>query len=165
MSAVDQKVAQERSAEFSLAKLVGPGLITAAAGIGAGDLVASTLGGAGYGLTFLWVVALAAFLKCFLNEGIGRWQLATETTAIEGWAEHLHYEQEDPADSLALFGVLRQANLRLLDRLSPSEAKRVGVHVERGDESIEHIRRMYAGHDILHLRQIDRIRGTVLARE
>src|SRR5262245_21951702 len=91
MSAVEQKVAQERSAEFSLAKLVGPGLITAAAGIGAGDLVASTLGGAGYGLTFLWVVALAAFLKCFLNEGIGRWQLATETTAIEGWAEHLQW--------------------------------------------------------------------------
>jgi Mn2+/Fe2+ NRAMP family transporter len=53
--------------------------------------VASTLGGAGYGLTFLWVVALAAFLKCFLNEGIGRWQLATGTTAIEGWAEHLHW--------------------------------------------------------------------------
>ena len=81
------------------------------------------------------------------------------------WAEHLHYEQEDPADSLALFGVLRQANLRLLDRLSTSEAQRVGVHVERGDESIEHIRRMYAGHDILHLRQIDRIRGVVIARE
>jgi len=89
MSAVDEKITNERSAQFSVAKLIGPGLIVAAAGIGAGDLVASTLGGAGFGLTFLWVVALAAFLKCFLNEGIGRWQLATGTTAIEGWAMHL----------------------------------------------------------------------------
>src|SRR5262245_2994068 len=89
MSAIDQKVGAERSSEFRLSKLIGPGLIVAAAGIGAGDLVASTLGGAGYGLLFLWVVALAAFLKCILNEGIARWQLATETTAIEGWAAHL----------------------------------------------------------------------------
>src|SRR5687767_8120734 len=88
MSAVEEK-AGERAAEFSLAKLIGPGLIVAAAGIGAGDLIAATLGGAGYGLTFLWVVALAAFLKCFLNEGIARWQLATDTTAIEAWTIYL----------------------------------------------------------------------------
>src|SRR4051812_26139407 len=70
---------------FTLAKLIGPGLIVAAAGIGAGDMVASTMGGAAYGVVILWAVALAAFLKCFLNEGIARWQLATDTTAIEGW--------------------------------------------------------------------------------
>jgi len=89
MSVVDDKMGSERATQFRVTKLIGPGLIVAAAGIGAGDLVASTLGGASYGLTFLWVVALAAFLKCFLNEGIGRWQLATETTAIEGWVNHL----------------------------------------------------------------------------
>src|SRR4029450_4726565 len=38
-----------------------------------------------HGLQLLWVVALAAFLKCFLNEGIARWHLATGTTAIEAW--------------------------------------------------------------------------------
>ena len=42
-----------------------------------------------HGLQLLWVVALAAFLKCFLNEGIARWQLATDSTAIEGWSMHL----------------------------------------------------------------------------
>ena len=33
-----------------------------------------------------------------------------------------------------------------------------GVHVERGDESLAHLLRLNAGHDLLHLRQIDRIR-------
>jgi Mn2+/Fe2+ NRAMP family transporter len=42
-----------------------------------------------HGLQLLWVVALAAFLKSFLNEGIARWQLATDTTVIEGWTAHL----------------------------------------------------------------------------
>jgi Mn2+/Fe2+ NRAMP family transporter len=73
----------------NVVKLIGPGLLVAAAGIGAGDIVSATLAGASHGLVLLWVVALAAFLKCFLNEGIARWQLATGTTAIEGWCEHL----------------------------------------------------------------------------
>ncbi len=42
-----------------------------------------------HGLQLLWVVALAAFLKSFLNEGIARWQLATDTTAIEAWTIYL----------------------------------------------------------------------------
>jgi Mn2+/Fe2+ NRAMP family transporter len=68
---------------------IGPGLLVAAAGIGAGDIVSSTMAAASHGLALLWVVALAAFLKAFLNEGIARWQLATTTTAIEGWCLHL----------------------------------------------------------------------------
>jgi Mn2+/Fe2+ NRAMP family transporter len=71
------------------ASLIGPGLLVAAAGIGAGDIVASTMAAAGHGLTLLWVVVLAASLKGVLNEGIARWQLATETTAIEGWCHYL----------------------------------------------------------------------------
>jgi len=31
------------------------------------------------------------------------------------------------------------------------------VHVERGEESLAHLLRLNAGHDLLHLRQIDRI--------
>jgi hypothetical protein len=54
--------------------------------------------------------------------------------------------------------VLRRANLRLVDGASPAELQRVGVHVERGEESLERLSRLYAGHDLLHLRQIDRIR-------
>ncbi len=74
------------------------------------------------------------------------------------WAKRLHYDEADPSEALELFGTLRRANLRLIARASPAELKRVGVHVERGEESLEHLRRLYAGHDLLHLRQIDRVR-------
>jgi len=33
------------------------------------------------------------------------------------------------------------------------------VHAERGEESVAHMMRMYAGHDLLHLAQINRIRA------
>jgi Mn2+/Fe2+ NRAMP family transporter len=73
----------------SVVTLIGPGLLVAAAGIGAGDIVSSTIAASAHGLRLLWVVALAAFLKCVLNEGIARWQLASGMTAIEGWAAYL----------------------------------------------------------------------------
>jgi hypothetical protein len=37
----------------------------------------------------------------------------------------------------------------------------VGVHAERGDESLAHMMRLYAGHDLLHIRQVERIRDAV----
>jgi hypothetical protein len=77
------------------------------------------------------------------------------------WAERLHYDEADPSEALELFGVLRPANLRLLERASPADLKRVGVHVERGEESLKHLRRLYAGHDLLHLGQIERVRAAV----
>ncbi len=77
------------------------------------------------------------------------------------WAERLHYDQEDSSDVLELFAVLRRANLRIIERASSADLKRVGVHVERGEESLEHLRRLYAGHDLMHLRQIERVRRAV----
>jgi hypothetical protein len=77
------------------------------------------------------------------------------------WADRLHYDEADPVESLEMFAVLRRANLKLIERASPQELRRVGVHVERGEESLEHHRRLYAGHDLLHLRQIERIREAV----
>ncbi len=68
---------------------IGPGLLVAAAGIGAGDIVSATMAASRHGLALLWVVVLAACLKAVLNEGIARWQLATGTTAVEGWCTHL----------------------------------------------------------------------------
>jgi Mn2+/Fe2+ NRAMP family transporter len=75
--------------KFSFLKLAGPGLVVAATGIGSGDVVAATVGGARYGVILLWAIAVGAFFKFVLNEGIARWQLATGRTALEGWAEHL----------------------------------------------------------------------------
>jgi Mn2+/Fe2+ NRAMP family transporter len=79
----------EQTYTTSLLKLAGPGLIVAAAGIGSGDVVSATVGGAKYGVILLWGVALGAFFKFVLTEGIARWQLATGSTVVEGWAEHL----------------------------------------------------------------------------
>jgi uncharacterized damage-inducible protein DinB len=77
------------------------------------------------------------------------------------WADRLRYDEADVYESLEQFEVLRRANLRLLRRATPQDLERVGVHAERGDERVDHMMRMYAGHDLLHLNQIDRIRRAV----
>ena len=77
------------------------------------------------------------------------------------WADRLRYHEADAEQALHEFSVLRHANLRLLQRASAQDLKRVGVHVERGEESIEHMTQLYAGHDLLHLDQVDRIRRAV----
>jgi len=77
------------------------------------------------------------------------------------WADRLHYAESVPAESLETFRVLRRANLRLVERASAQELQRVGVHVERGEESLAHLIKLYAGHDLLHLNQIARIRKAI----
>jgi Mn2+/Fe2+ NRAMP family transporter len=83
------KPANVQRSEAGLARLIGPGLIVAATGIGAGDVVSATVGGARYGEVLLWGILLGAFFKYVLNEGIARFQLATGYTAVEGWARYL----------------------------------------------------------------------------
>jgi DinB superfamily len=73
------------------------------------------------------------------------------------WVESGHYDQRDPRQSLDLFRVVRQANLALLESLEPAQWQHSGIHSERGPESIERIVRMFAGHDLNHIRQIERI--------
>jgi DinB family protein len=77
------------------------------------------------------------------------------------WAERLGYDEADPERAFQDFGALRHANLRLLARASGDDLKRVGIHAERGEETIEHMIRLYAGHDLLHLKQLARIRLAV----
>jgi hypothetical protein len=73
------------------------------------------------------------------------------------WVTSGHYDKRDPLKSVEQFRVLREANLALLESLEPRQWKHYGVHSERGQESIEQIVRMCAGHDINHLRQIEGI--------
>lgn len=73
------------------------------------------------------------------------------------WVTSGHYDKRDPRESVEQFRVLREANLALLKSLKPEQWKDYGVHSERGQESIEHIVRMFAGHDINHLLQIEKI--------
>ena len=89
VSASPAPAARKTPDRLSFLKLAGPGLVVAATGIGSGDVVAATVGGARYGVVLLWAIAVGAFFKYVLNEGIARWQLATGKTALEGWAEYL----------------------------------------------------------------------------
>ena len=73
------------------------------------------------------------------------------------WATSGHYDKRDPRKSLEQFRAFRHANLALLKSLTADQWKHYGVHSERGEESIERIAAMFAGHDINHLQQIERI--------
>lgn len=64
---------------------VGPGFVVAATSIGAPDLLASIVVGQSYGMVLLWAIIVGTVIKYYLNEGVGRWHLATGTTIIDGW--------------------------------------------------------------------------------
>lgn len=68
--------------------IIGPGLLVAATGIGAGDLATASFAGSHLGVAVLWAALAGAFLKFVVNEGLARWQLATGTTLLEGVVRH-----------------------------------------------------------------------------
>jgi hypothetical protein len=97
-----------------------------------------------------------------------RMVLSHDRPAITGydqdlWADRLGYKDADAGQALEEFSVLRRSNLRLLARATPADLTRVGVHVERGEERVDYMIKLYAGHDVLHLNQIDRITGAIKA--
>lgn len=77
------------------------------------------------------------------------------------WAERLGYANADAREALEEFTMVRRSNIRLFERLSGDDWNRVGLHSERGEESMRHLLNLYAGHDIVHLRQIERIRTRI----
>jgi hypothetical protein len=94
--------------------------------------------------------------------------LATDQPAIIGvdqdvWATRMGYSTIDPQLSIDTFAALRAWNLQLYENASDQELKRFGVHSERGEESVAHMIRLYAGHDIVHQRQVARILEAVTA--
>lgn len=100
------------------------------------------------------------------SELVCAWRLrlviAQDRPAITGydqdaWAARLGGSYPDAAAAIAVFETVRRANLGLLRSLSPADWERVGMHVERGAESVRLMARLYAGHDLVHLRQIRRI--------
>ncbi|HJN18679.1 MAG TPA: Nramp family divalent metal transporter, partial [Armatimonadota bacterium] len=74
---------------FAFVKIIGPGILVAATGIGAGDLATGAFTGTTLGVAILWAVVIGAFLKYVLNEGLARWQLATGETLLEGAVHRL----------------------------------------------------------------------------
>jgi len=77
------------------------------------------------------------------------------------WADRLGYS-ESPVDmAIEDLRVLRRSTLHLIAGAAAADLERVGIHAERGEETVAHMIRLYAGHDLLHLAQLARIRETV----
>jgi hypothetical protein len=88
--------------------------------------------------------------------------LASPGVAIQAfdqnaWASAFDYQNQDPATAIALFRPLREAWLALVHQGGEACLDRYGVHAERGKETIRHLLRLYAGHDMNHLEQIARL--------
>lgn len=79
----------------------------------------------------------------------------------DAWARRLGYREADVSATLQEFTAVRSGNLSLLEGLSADDLRRVGLHSERGEESLERMVPLYAGHDLVHLRQMRRIREAV----
>ncbi|MBV8514370.1 MAG: DinB family protein [Acidobacteria bacterium] len=73
------------------------------------------------------------------------------------WVAAGRYNERNPRECLEVFRAVREANLGVLQRLKPDQWKHHGMHAERGEETIERILHMMAGHDINHLQQIEGI--------
>lgn len=79
----------------------------------------------------------------------------------DAWAAKLNYHESSLTDTLEQLRVLRRSNLKLLRSLNESQMNRVGIPSERGPESVRKILQMVAGHDLLHLNQIRRIKKAI----
>jgi hypothetical protein len=75
----------------------------------------------------------------------------------DAWARTLHYAAMPLDLALAQLGGLRSANLHLWRSLTPADLARVGLHTERGPESLGLLLRLMGAHDLVHRRQIDRV--------
>lgn len=80
--------------------------------------------------------------------------IALQAYDQDAWANTLGYANRDPQQSLALYRALREANVALLKSVPPAQWDNYGMHAERGKETVAHMVKMTAGHDLNHLRQI-----------
>ena len=89
---------------------------------------------------------------------------AHDRPAIAGYdqdlfAARLGVENTTTQDLLDDFALARAVNLGLLERLPTESFERVGLHSERGPESILTMVALYSGHDLHHMAQIETIRA------
>jgi hypothetical protein len=75
----------------------------------------------------------------------------------DAWAQTFQYRAVPLDTALDELRGMRAANLGVLRGLAPAQLERVGLHSERGPESVAFLLRLMAAHDLVHRRQIDRI--------
>ena len=69
----------------SLIKLILPGFLVAATGVGAGDLLTASLAGKHLGLVIIFVPIVGALFKYVLTFGIAKYQITTGHSLLSGW--------------------------------------------------------------------------------
>jgi hypothetical protein len=75
----------------------------------------------------------------------------------DAWVENCHYDKRDTSTALEQFTALRKSNLALFKAVRPEQRNHSGMHSERGEENVETMISMMAGHDLNHIAQIERI--------
>ncbi len=76
-------------------------------------------------------------------------------------AARMRWREADEEEALPEFAAVRTGHVRRLDGLDASALARVGVHAERGEESVERMILLQAGHHLAHLAQRHRISGAL----
>jgi uncharacterized damage-inducible protein DinB len=75
------------------------------------------------------------------------------------WAKHLGYTETPPAELVALYGLNRHANLRLLQRLQPSDLEKSAYHPElKTNVTVADYIEKMGTHGASHLEQIERLK-------
>jgi uncharacterized damage-inducible protein DinB len=93
-----------------------------------------------------------------------RQMLADEKPVIapmdqDAWARNLGYMDTPAPELVALYGLNRHHNLRLLRRLKPTDLEKSAFHPEhQKDVTVARLIEMMAGHGTNHLVQIERLK-------
>jgi DinB family protein len=75
------------------------------------------------------------------------------------WAGNLGYMEALPAELVALYGLNRHANLRLLQRLKPGDLEKSAFHPEtKKDFTVAELVEQMGRHGANHLAQIERLK-------
>ncbi len=92
-----------------------------------------------------------------LRSMLGRNGAKLQAFDQNAWAMAGNYTQRDPRKSIALFRTVRQSNLALLASIPRKRWNSLyGMHEERGKETVATFARLFAGHDLNHLQQIEK---------
>lgn len=82
------------------------------------------------------------------------------------WAQKLGYMETPPAELIALYGLNRHANLRLLQRLTPADLGKSAYHPEaKKDFTVAELIERMGTHGASHLAQIERLKKACAGRQ
>ena len=77
----------------------------------------------------------------------------------DDWARNLGYLESSPPELVALYGLNRHHNLRLLRRLKPADLEKSAFHPEyKQDMTVAVMVERIGGHGVNHLAQIERLK-------